>query len=298
MGSERGEGERLLSVSLVVDTDLGSDPDDELALAFVWGSAEFDLRQLVVSYGDVQLRASIAQRMASLTGRSLPVAIGESHPLSGAPVWWAGHEGSAYGELSPPTHVVPVDLGLASDGVLLAIAPLTTVATGFAAAPTVPAALGRLVVMGGDFRTHAAPEHNIVSDVAAAQAVFDSGAATLVVGLDVTRQVRLYAGELRQVAAAGPLGAILGREIDGWLARWDEDYEVPHDPVTALAYLEPELFEFSRPGRVVVSDGGATRFAPGEGRTRIATALDADAAARSVVRRVLRGLAVQAGIQS
>lgn len=278
-------------------TDLGSDPDDELALAFVWGSPEFDLRQLIVSYGEVQLRASIAQRMAALTGRSLRVALGESLPLSGAPVWWAGHEGSAYGELSPATDLVPVDLGLASGGVLLGIAPLTTIASGFAASPTVPASLDRLVVMGGDFRRHAAPEHNIVSDVAAAQTVFDSGATILVVGLDVTRQVRLYAGELRQVAAAGPLGAILGREIDGWLARWDEDYEVPHDPVTALAYLEPELFEFSRPGRVVVSADGATRFAPGEGRIRIATAVDAGAAARSVLRRVLRGLVVQAGVQ-
>lgn len=293
MGPERGEGDRLLSLPLVVDTDLGSDPDDELALAFVWGSVEFDLRQLIVSYGDVQLRASIAQRMATLTGRSLRVALGESLPLSGAPVWWAGHEGSAYGELLPLTGVTPVDLGLARAGVLLGIAPLTTIATGFAALPSVPAELDRLVVMGGDFRAHAAPEHNIVSDVDAAQAVFNSDAATLVVGLDVTRQVRLYAGELRQIAAAGPLGAILGREIDGWLARWDEDYEVPHDPLTALAFLEPELFEFSRPGRVVVSADGATRFAPGEGRTRIATAVNAQPAARSVLRRVLRGLQIQ-----
>lgn len=296
MGPERGEGDRLLSVPLVVDTDLGSDPDDELALAFVWGSVEFDLRQLIVSYGDVQLRASIAQRMAALTGRSLRVGLGESLPLSGAPVWWAGHEGSAYGELLPPTGVTPVDLGLARAGVLLGIAPLTTIAAGFAALPTVPAELDRLVVMGGDFRAHAAPEHNIVSDVDAAHAVFNSDAATLVVGLDVTRQVRLYAGELRQIAAAGPLGAILGREIDGWLARWDEDYEVPHDPLTALAFLEPELFEFSRPGRVVVSADGATRFAPGEGRTRIATAVNAQSAARSVLRRVLRGLEVQAEV--
>ncbi|KYH45683.1 nucleoside hydrolase [Branchiibius sp. NY16-3462-2] len=294
MGSQCGEGDWLLSAPLVVDTDLGSDPDDELALAFVWGSSEFDLRQLIVSYGDVQVRASIAQRMAALTGHSLRVAVGQDRPLSDAPVWWSGQEGSAYGELAPPAELEPVDLGLASGGILLGIAPLTTIAAGFAAAPTVPPALDRLVVMGGDFRRHAAPEHNVVSDVDAAQAVFDSDATILAIGLDVTRQVRLYAGELRQVAAAGPLGAILGREIDGWLARWDEDYEVPHDPVTALAYLEPELFEFSRPGRVVVSDDGATRFAPGEGRTSIATAVNAEVAARSVVRRVLRGLSVQA----
>lgn len=290
MGSGRREGDRILSIPLVVDTDLGSDPDDELALALVWGSPEFDLRQLIVSYGDVHLRASIAQRMAAKTGRALRVAVGEDRPLSGAPVWWAGSEGSAYGELAPPTDLVPVDLGLARGGVLLAIAPLSTIATGFARDPSLPGVLEGLVIMGGDFRSHAAAEHNIVSDVTAAQAVFDTDATTFVVGLDITRQVRLYAGELRQIATAGALGAILGREIDAWLARWDEDYEVPHDPVTALAYLEPELFEFSRPGRVVVSDDGTTRFAPGEGRARIATAVNAPAAACSVLRRVLLGL--------
>ena len=293
MGSERRKGDRLLSVPLVIDTDLGSDPDDELALALVWGSSEFDLRQLIVSYGDVRLRASIAQRRAALTGRSLRVAVGKDLPLSGAPVWWAGHEGSAYGDLVPPTDLVPVDLGLAGGGVLLAIAPLSTIATEFAASPALPAALARLVVMGGDFRAQAAPEHNIVSDVEAARAVFDADAATLVVGLDITRQVRLYADALRLVAGAGPLGAVLGREINDWLARWDEDYEVPHDPVTALAYLEPDLFEFSRPGRVVVSSDGSTRFAPGEGRTKIVTAVNAEAAARSVTRRILLGLQCQ-----
>lgn len=175
-------------------------------------------------------------------------------------------------------------------GVLLAIAPLSTIATEFAASPAVPAAVDRLVVMGGDFRVHAAPEHNIVSDVDAARAVFDTDATTLVVGLDVTRQVRLYADALRLIAGTGPLGAILGREINAWLARWDEDYEVPHDPVAALAYLEPDLFEFSRPGRVVVSDDGSTRFVAGEGRARIATAVNAEAAAHSVMRRTLLGL--------
>lgn len=294
MGAERREGDRLLSIPLVVDTDLGSDPDDELALALIWGSPEFELRQLVVSYGDVRVRASVAQRMAALTGRSLPVALGKELPLSGAPVWWAGHEGSAYGELAAPTDLVQTDLGLARAGVLLAIAPLTTVATGFAENATLPAVVGRLVIMGGDFRADAAPEHNIASDVAAAAAVFGTGARMLVVGLDVTRQVRLYAQSLRQIAAAGPLGEILGREIDGWLARWDEDYEVPHDPVAALACLEPELFEFSRPGRVVVSHDGATRFVPGEGSTRIATGVDAERAAERVVRRVTAGLARQA----
>lgn len=293
MGAQCRESVRLLSVPLIVDTDLGSDPDDELALALLWGSAEFDLRQLIVSYGDVQLRASIAQRMAALTGRSLRIAVGKDLPLSGAPVWWAGHEGSAYGDLAPPVGLDRVDLGLARGGVVLAIAPLSTLATEFVASPALPAALDRLVVMGGDFRAHAAPEHNIMSDVDAARVVFGTDATTLVVGLDVTRQVRLYAGALRQIAEAGRLGAILGREIDDWLARWDEDYEVPHDPVTALAYLEPDLFEFSHPGRVVVSDDGSTRFAPGEGRARIATAVNAEAAARSVVRRILLGLRCQ-----
>ena len=80
---------------LLLDSDLGSDVDDELALALLWGSPEVDLRGVCTTYGDTVLRARIALRMAELTGRAVEVAPGEQETASGRDVWWAGIEGAA-----------------------------------------------------------------------------------------------------------------------------------------------------------------------------------------------------------
>ncbi|MGW6144885.1 hypothetical protein [Streptomyces sp. NPDC055140] len=44
--------------------------------------------------------------------------------------------------------------------------------------------------MGGHFAADGGPEHNIVSDITAARAVFASGLPTVVTGLEITRRVR------------------------------------------------------------------------------------------------------------
>ncbi len=78
------------------------------------------------------------------------------------------------------------------------------------------------------------------------------------------------------------------------MARWDEDFEVPHDPLTALALLQPELFTFAPPRRGRVSDGGDAVPAAWAGRrrgsVRIATGVDIDAARTAMADRIARGL--------
>lgn len=296
MGAERRQGAGLLSgvAPLVVDTDLGSDPDDELALAFVWGSPELALSALVTSYGDPALRARIAARMGVLAGRPVPTALGVAAPRSGAEVWWAGHEGAAYEPLPELPDDLPSGVAVLTGiraGHLLAIAPLTTVAAAFDTDPQLAGRLDRLTVMGGDFSPGAAPEHNIRSDVDAARVVFERAARTTVVGLDITRQVRLGPPELAWIARAGALGGIIHAEIVDWMARWQEPFEVPHDPLAALTLVRPDLFTFSAPGRIRLTEDGATRHVPGEGETVVVTAVDAPRAAAAIVDRVVAGLA-------
>ncbi|MGN6444842.1 nucleoside hydrolase [Amnibacterium sp.] len=277
---------------ILLDTDLGSDPDDELALALLWGSPEVDLAGVSTTYGDVALRAGIVHRMADLVGRRVRAFPGEPTPLSGKAVWWAGTEGEAYGDLVP----FPIPAGGAhSDGVgvlldggaeaeLLAIGPLTSVAVALDRGLEVAG----ITLMGGDFADPEAAEHNLASDVVAAQRVFASGLPITVVGIDLTRRVRFGEPELARFAACGELGRILAAEMRAWMVRWDEPFEVPHDPLTALALLEPELFTFTDPVGVRVADDGSVH-PEGTGTVRIATGVDVDAARSSMADRIARG---------
>jgi purine nucleosidase len=285
--------------SVLLDTDLGSDVDDELALALLWGSPEVSVAAVCTSYGDTDLRTRIVLRMAELVRRGVQVAPGETRPLSGKDVWWAGIEGVAYGDLPAlradprptPSAGVRLLLDAAPGAALLAVGPLTSVAVALDAGLDTAG----ITIMGGDFADPTAAEHNLASDAAAAARVLGSGLPITVVGIDVTRQVRFAEAEIARFAATGPLGAIVAGEMRSWMARWDEDFEVPHDPLTALALLQPELFSFTPPVAVEVSASGTVRIVDGPGSVRVATGVDVDAARAAMADRITAGLTAVEG---
>ncbi|WP_187279448.1 nucleoside hydrolase [Quadrisphaera setariae] len=313
---------------VVLDTDLGTDVDDALALALLLGSPEVELVGVTTVYGDTDLRARATSRLLELagvpgpgallqTGRGLPVRAGASAPLSGAEVWWAGHEGTLLGDLTTATTTPPAPGAAAADDAadwlaataaaapgsvdLLAIGPLTGVATALRRHPELAGHLRSLVVMGGRWdgaltaEGLVEDEHNLRSDAVAAAEVLTCGAPTLVVGLETTQQVRLEAADVERIAAAGPLGAALAAQVRQWWEFWDEPWGVPHDPVTALLLVdEPEVLQLGPPGRVSVDERGAVVHVPDpSGTVRVAVGVDAERAASAVVRRVLAGCRVR-----
>jgi len=74
-------------IPIVIDTDVGADPDDALALTLALASPEVDVRGVTIVSGDVAWRAWIATRLLGLAGRSdIPVFLGRgnSDQMSGA----------------------------------------------------------------------------------------------------------------------------------------------------------------------------------------------------------------------
>lgn len=280
--------------SVLLDTDLGSDVDDAMALALLLGSPEVSLDAVTTVYGDTLLRARLTQRYAGLAGRRLPIWAGRSATMSGREVWWAGHEGSLHPDLEEervePGDGVAALIDSVSDGGrdVLAIGPLTNLAAAFERTPQIINGARGYTLMGGDF-TAADPEHNIRSDVAAARVVFDSGAPIVITGVDVTRRVRVERRQLDRIGAAGHLGAALAADIDQWWRFWNETWNVPHDPVAVLALLRPELVTLSKPGFVRVSDEGVTTHEIAEGgNVRVVADLDARRIAEEIVTRIAR----------
>ena len=288
--SEHG-GEGVRAQSIVLDTDIGTDVDDILALAVILGSPELSLAGVTTVYGDVLLRARMAARAIRSAGAPIPPIVpGRSTTLSGRPVWWPGHEGKLMLNLESES----IDDGsdaislLAGSTTVIGIGPLTDLA----ALVEYPGHVTRRAyLMGGNFGMTPRVEHNIRCDVAAADTVFNSSMELTITGLEQTERVRIGAKALDQITTAGPFGRLLAAEMQQFWQFANQDYNVPHDAIAVLSAIRPDLFEFAR-GRVSVEtfgeDTGLTRFATDEaGPHHIISDLDARAVSEEIVQRIL-----------
>ena len=86
--------------TIILDTDIGSDVDDALALATVLGSESVNLLGITTVYGDTKLRARIAHHLCHIANKSIPVFAGVETPLSGRKVWSTGSEGTSFSNLN------------------------------------------------------------------------------------------------------------------------------------------------------------------------------------------------------
>lgn len=297
---------------LVLDTDIGTDVDDCLALALVLASPELRLEGVTCVYGDVGLRARVAAKLLSLAGRpEVPVLAGAGEPLLGLrPVYWEGHEGEGLlGEGDPPLVAAGrhgadflIETALAAPGAihLLAIGPLTNVALALRREPRLAQALAGLTIMGGAVRGPGQwhlpyAEHNVGADPEAAHIVLSSGAPITLVPLDVTRQVRIGPADVARIGAGG--GAYrraLADQVERYPRYRQRGFTYLHDPLAAALLVDPSLATYE-PLQVEVELGGrlaagATLVrAPdpsGPRPVRVALTVDRGRAERLIVGRI------------
>jgi purine nucleosidase len=217
---------------IVLDTDIGSDCDDAIALALALAAPELELAAITTVTGDTALRARIAAHLLALAGRPhVPVYAGHAEPLAGGAFVWFGHEhhlaGAPRGAVAPE----PAAAALARcfDGrtplELVAIGPLTNIAAALARDPALARRIPRLTLMGGYVRPtalagHVVPAHvdyNLCGDPTAAQRVFTSGIPIRMVPIDVTVHAALTERDAAALAAsAAPLAQAVARAVRGW----------------------------------------------------------------------------------
>ncbi len=67
---------------VLIDTDIGDDIDDALALALALRSPEIDIQAVTTVFGDTQQRAHLAAHVLRVFEREyIPVAAGQQMPL-------------------------------------------------------------------------------------------------------------------------------------------------------------------------------------------------------------------------
>lgn len=251
-------------IKLLYDTDIGSDIDDALALAYLLCQQRCELLGVTTVSGEPIKRAELASAVCRNVGRGdIPVHPGASEallidmPQTHAPQAAALGRWDRQRDFAPATAVEFLRQTIrANPGqvTLLATGPLTNVAALFAADPEVPAMLAQLVMMCGAFFAPKAGEWNAINDPHAAAIVFGAGRRTgpsrlVSYGLDVTSQCRLDADACRERFAAEALAPV--RDFaEVWFAQ--RDHITFHDPLAAAGIFAPDLCEYRR-GWVTIS---------------------------------------------
>jgi len=287
-----------MPTKLWLDTDIGTDVDDVVALSLALLSPEVYLIGVSTVYGDVGLRSRMVLKMLSLASRQdVPVFSGCERPLlNERPIYWAGWEGE--GLLGPedaglaprPEHAADAMIRAVSENegevVLCAIGPQSNVGLAFMKEPSLARKVRLLLLMGGVARCcpnaldMPLAEHNIKCDPEAASVVFRSGAPIVMVGLDATLQVRITAAGVAAIRAVGdPLRSALAGQIERYLNAAGRDFTYMHDPL-ALAYaLRPELLrlepcEVQVDTRSEIAAGATWARRNPSGKTQVAVGVD------------------------
>lgn len=281
----------------VIDTDIGTDVDDLWTLAMIPAFADIKVEAITVVYGDTDVRARLAIRVLTLMGLDVPVYRGCEQPLSGKDVLWAGHEGVGVPGIEDAVYRtgdavdVLVELAATNPGSLeiVAIGPLTNIATAIGRDAQFARNVRHLFVMGGEFQW-GWPEHNVASDVVATDIVIRSGIPTTIVPLDQTLRVAIDRVDVENIAAVHPIGPLMADQAQKfwhWLSTRREgmpnDRSWAHDPLTLLAAVEPASFSLT-PMNVVVEPDGRVRGEPDPtSAIEVVTDLDAGATHRAVL---------------
>jgi purine nucleosidase len=248
---------------VILDTDLGTDVDDALALAVLLRSKDVELIGITTVYGDVRLRSTIAMHLCSLLNRTIPTFDGENNPISGREVWMSGSEGKNFKDLDSftPQPTSAVDFLVTAVTAqpesidVVAIGPLTNIARAILRNQDFEKKVKRVWIMGGDF-TQTRVEHNFQCDIDAARIVLESNIPISILDLPSSQKTIIRMEEIEQIRNAPVFGSLLYSEIMSWIQPRNQNWTTPHDPVAALSLLAPEFFESSSLGHVTIDPEG------------------------------------------
>lgn len=249
---------------VVLDCDPGH--DDAMAILLAAASPALELEAITIVAGNQTLdKVSLnARRVCSVAGiRDVPIAAGCDRPLRRQRIVAeeihgdSGLDGVDWDEPTvelDPRHGVDliVELALREDPrplTVVAVGPLTNVATALQRAPEIAERIDRISIMGGAIglgNWTPSAEYNMYVDPEAAEVVLRSALPITLVPLEVTHQALATEAVLARVTA---LGTPVARMSEALLRYFTETYErifgfpapAVHDPCAVAAVIDPSV---------------------------------------------------------
>lgn len=288
----------MTAIPIILDTDLGDDIDDALALALALASPEIELRGVTTVFIDASKRAALTRHLLQLFGTSTRVVAGCSRPLL-QPIQTGsvlGHQFQIEHDATwnDQTHAVDflIESVMASDEkiTLVPIGPLTNIALALAREPKL-ATRCDIVLMGGDLSCGCS-EWNILCDPEAAQMVLNSGAKISLVGLDVTTQCKLNTNQIESLTrlthSSTRWAQAYAQIIDLWQREASYDLTL-HDPLALMSVFLPDVITWEERRLEIGLCGdnrGKTLTVDGDPNARVAVGVDAPRVVEMFIERV------------
>lgn len=243
---------------IILDTDIGTDVDDVMAVALAALSPELKVEGITTVYGDVDIRSRMVVKILHMLGRDdIPVMAGVRDVLlRNREIWWLGHEGEGlltkedvdlrYDDRHAVDFIINTVMNNPGEITLIAIGPFTNLAIALAREPRVAQNVKQIIVMGGSARLGVngaelePSDHNVSRDPESAAIVFRSGAPIVMCGYDVTRQVLIREPHIKRLEnSENILCQTMGKMIRIWLKYWKREYTAMNDPLCVALAFDP-----------------------------------------------------------
>lgn len=300
-------------VKVILDTDIGDDIDDALALALILASPELELLGVTTVFGNTPARTRQALTELVIAGRpEVPVATGCALALSSRPLQHGYADPAKLpnqdGTCLPvdklpkadPRHGVDflIDTIMAGNGdiVPITIGAMTNMAMALIKEPRLKAKIPKIVTMAAEFRTPFS-EWNIRCDPEAAHLVFASGIPMDVTTWHIGNTARFKPTDIARLADSPvPLAQYLHKAVVAWQVAHQHGSEVPmpalFDPLAVATMVQSDLCTWRQGAVSVELQGqgtyGFTQFNQKvDGPHRIAWDVDRDRSITWYLDRIL-----------
>ena len=269
----------MSKIPVIIDCDPGC--DDTLALMLLHQIETIDLLAVTTVAGNAAIDHTFrnGRNVMDYIGADVPVYKGADKPLLRELVTAAHiHGENGMGGVVLPESKRPIETEPAWDAmhrlalehkgelVLIAVGPMTNIATALAKYEDMKDLIKHIVIMGGAAiggNVTPCAEFNIYEDPEAADMMFTSGIPIYMCGLDVTMEAYLTPEEIEKMAAMGSKETKLFHGVvQNALAFYTNVLHRPgvaqHDPSAVIFAAFPEIFEGEWCGVRVETKGSIT----------------------------------------
>ncbi len=286
---------------IIVDTDIGSYPDDAFALALTVASPELDIVGVTTCGEAAEDRAWLSCRFLTLVGvKDVAVAHGVGPQPEGKlddQIQYRRHPAAIYNRTLKPGKGRAADwmaraiTARPGEVTIVCLGPLTNVARLLKDHPDAAKKLKGIVISGGSIATDydgkktAVAEWNMKTDIPAVKAVFASGVPLIVLPLDVTVPLTLNRQQCDELFAPRNM---LTLQVQNLFELSGQGYPAKLFDVAAVAAMADEKLFTWKSLALTVDEQGKTVVGGGKPNARVAVGVKADELRRWAIDR-LRG---------
>lgn len=259
--------------TFLLDTDIGTDVDDALALCFMLDAKPTSLLGIIVTNGPTKIRSQVAKTILMLKrAAQVPVFRGQSTALTNrlAP-FVTGNESAGidgHSRAFPLKSILPLILSQPDHTIVyVLIAPASTCAK-LLEISEVRKKIKSIVVMGGVIGTDSTlpqQEHNISADPVAFSRICEFQTPIYLIPLNLTITYALPDRAMLDISGSHePLAKKISQWIRLWLVftrtfgqrdHWFRGRILLHDPFTCLAAIRKSAFRWKQMQLTASQDG-------------------------------------------